>query len=863
MAVDDLALTAVHCRARGRIGRLPAVALATVLLVAAVALAQPEPPKPPVKTPSATEKSDPASKARTDAEGSSLPDGAVARLGSARFRYFAFAGNTRPVTFSPDGKLLAITSRGVFLFEVATGRLLHQLQQPDGYWPQVVRFLADGKRIAVGTNSSRSGTRLAFFTLTDGKPAASPDFTGQRATDVIDVTADGSRALLLELGKQVYLWDLKAGRELWAFEHAPYQQVLPITPDGKWFAVTSALKADLRDADTGKVAARFPDPGRRFDVRRGAGLSPDGRITAEAGTADPAVAVLTARGPAAGVRTLPAEKGAGRCVFSPDSRYLVGAGRFGTQVWDLTAADDKGPVARLPAATTAGFSPDGKTLALAGEGFVALASVGDWKVLPQSADPPASVHRVRVTDDGRSVFGYTQQGWVRWPVGGGAANRPFASDARATQWEAEYALPALSADGRVSAELVSLGAGKDYRRALAVADAGGGQPRLVFGGVYRMPYLSPDGRLVASPAPEGVRVWDAKTGELLLERKYPPGDQVEAALPAPDGRGLARTVVSTRAGAGSDHVPQYTAVTVTDHTTGRTGRLNPVPWFIYDGTPFSWDGTRMISRGRFDAVSAKDTVAVWDARSGRRLAAWTGDYGRRDAMGLSADNRSFLVGDWVGRLTLVEVATGGERARFIHRGNISSAAFFPDGRKAVSSTADGPVYVWDLFGDPGKWDASKADAVWTDLASPDAKAAFGAIRKLRANPAEAITFLRDRVKLPAKPSEEMVAGLLRRLDGAAFADRERAHKELSAIAELVRPRLETARKTASEETRRRLDQVLKLTEEFTPEQLRQVRSCEVLEGIGTPEAIKLLRSWAAGPEGARLTTDAKESLARR
>jgi hypothetical protein len=359
-----------------------------------------------------------------------------------------------------------------------------------------------------------------------------------------------------------------------------------------------------------------------------------------------------------------------------------------------------------------------------------------------------------------------------------------------------------------------------------------------------------------------VRVWDARTGEALFQRKYPPGDWVAAALPTPDGRGLARTVVATRAGAGSDHVPQYKAVTVTDQTTGRTVRLNPVPWFLYDGTPFSRDGARLLSRGRFDAVSAKDTVAVWDARTGRRLAAWTGDDGPRDAMALSADNRTFLVGDRWGRLTLVEVATGAERARFQHRGIVSSAAFFPDGTKAVSSTPDGPVYVWDLLGEPGKWDAAKADAVWADLASPDAKAGFAAVRKLRANPAAAIPFLRERVKPPTQPAEDVVAGLLKRLDGPRFADPEKAQKELGEVAELVRPRLEAARKTASEEAGRRLDEVLKSTEGPTPERLRAVRACEVLEGTATPEAVRVLRAWAGGPVRAILTQEAKESLAR-
>ena len=55
-------------------------------------------------------------------------------------------------------------------------------------------------------------------------------------------------------------------------------------------------------------------------------------------------------------------------------------------------------------------SPDGKTMALAGDGFVALYSVGDWKALPRSADPPSPVYLVRVTDDGKRVSVRRQAG---------------------------------------------------------------------------------------------------------------------------------------------------------------------------------------------------------------------------------------------------------------------------------------------------------------------------------------------------------------------------------------------------------------------------------------------------------------------
>ena len=36
----------------------------------------------------------------------------------------------------------------------------------------------------------------------------------------------------------------------------------------------------------------------------------------------------------------------------------------------------------------------------------------------------------------------------------------------------------------------------------------------------------------------------------------------------------------------------------------------------------------------------------------------------------------------------------------------------------------------------------------------------------------------------------------------------------------------------------------------------------MLEGIHTPDAVRLLRDWAAGPAGVRITLEAKESLER-
>jgi WD40 repeat protein len=832
-------------------GSLPArlAAVSTMLLLAAASFGQ----------------SIPAPKVRTDVDGVSLPEGAIARLGSARFR---FDGHPAcPVAFSGDGKLVAVAAhRSVSVFETDTGRQRHRFPMLDEHYPQVVRFLDDGKRIAVGSAGGKTG-ELTIYDLADGKQVVTSKLPGNNQIHIGDITPDGFRVLAVDWFAKVYLWDVKAERELWTFNHAEAKVPQPLTADGKYFVMAGREKAELRDAQTGKLVGTFPDPGPRFQNRYYPGMSPEGRIALGAEKGD-AVVVLSAQG-SERVRTLPTDLRPEQFFFSPDSRYLVAPSVAGTQVWDLSAPDDKGPVVRLVGAIRGGFTPDGKTHALADVGSITLFSVGDWKRLPQSADLASPVSRVRFLPDGKRVIGYTRKGWVAWPAAGGPATR-LSDDS--TVHPQVYA--AVSADGRTACDVVHEPA-KDQssyvfagKNTLRVTDLATGKDRRIPDSqMVNSIQLSPDGRHISTlTRADGFVVWDARTGDLCYRHKRTTDGSVLGAAPAPDGKGLARSVFGAyRPNPQADLLaPVYSDVTVTDHITGREWKMDPIPWSVYvGGAWFSSDGSKVVLQGRFSSDWKKDSVSVWDMRTGRRLVNWERQSGRLDSDSLSRDSRSLLTGTMKGQLALIEVATGGPRASFQHFGEVLSSAFHHDGTKAVSSSPDGPIYIWDLIGDPGRWDASKADAVWADLASPDAKIAFAAIRKLRANPTDAIAFLTDRVKLPAPPTEDQIAGLLKRLDGAAFAERERAQKELTKVAELIRPRLEKARKSASEESGRRLDQVLKATEELTSERLRHVRACEVIEGIGSPEAVKVLRDWATGQEGARLTIEAKESLARR
>src|SRR5690242_14154116 len=87
-------------------------------------------------------------KAHVDLYGDPLPPGAIARLGTGRFRQ---DGHVRGVAFSPDGKLLAAYSADrskVILWDRATGHKRREIVLGGrGYFWAQLRFSPDGKRL--------------------------------------------------------------------------------------------------------------------------------------------------------------------------------------------------------------------------------------------------------------------------------------------------------------------------------------------------------------------------------------------------------------------------------------------------------------------------------------------------------------------------------------------------------------------------------------------------------------------------------------------------------------------------------------------------------------------------------------------
>jgi RNA polymerase sigma factor (sigma-70 family) len=769
-----------------------ASAIAAALVVAAVALGQAESPKQtPKSTGIGAMQDHPAPpKANSQEDGGPLPRGALVRLGSTRFRHPGIASSE--VAFSPDGRQLAAgDDSGVLVFDTQTGKRLHHFPSPPGHRPRVVRFIAEGKQLAIGSGNWSRAAEVTLFDLNIGKKVGASEFTGNSQILIIDITDDGKRALVENRFAKVYLWDMATAQQIWEFDHPEASFTLPFTADGKAFVLARSKTAELYDALTGKPVAVFPAPGPKF-------------------------------------------------------RSLYNAA--GMSAW-------------------AGFTKAGKVLALDDVGYMTLWRVGEWTLLPQSADPASQVYRVHFSQDGKEVIGYTQGGWVRWPLAGGPATQ--ISDASHIFHEG---MAQVSADGRVGVDVLhepAPGRGKGTY-AVRITDFATAKTRRieVDQPVWDPFALSSDGRFVSAVLNVGTDfvVWDTATGkESLRQKRTSKGRFLNGAQLAKDGKSIARSVTGVwqETRAPSPLGALYQAIYVTDHGAAREFKLEPMPRSVYSaGVQFSDDGTKVIVEGHFDQQWEKDTVVALDVGSGRRLATWSRPGGRVAAIRLAPDGRSMTLGDATGKLAIVEIASGQERASFRHGGVILSAAFDGDGSKVVASSPEAPIYVWDLLANAPRWVAGKADALWSDLASGDATIAFEAMRTLRANPVEGVALLKDRVKIPIVPPEAKVTEWLKQLDSPIFAQREQATKELTKVADLIQARLEGARKHAQLETIRRLDLILASINDPTPAHIQLVRACEVMEGIGGAQAWQVLKGWAEGLAGSRLASEAGNSAAR-
>lgn len=184
---------------------------------------------------------------------------------------------------------------------------------------------------------------------------------------------------------------------------------------------------------------------------------------------------------------------------------------------------------------------------------------------------------------------------------------------------------------------------------------------------------------------------------------------------------------------------------------------------------------------------------------------------------------------------------------------------------------DSTVLLWELPGcfhqrkfPQGELSPKELETSWAALGDEDAARAYQAIWRLTSAPRRTTTFLQERLR-PIVIDEQRLQRMIADLDHDQFAVRERASKELDVLEHAAEIALRQVLKNRPcLEVQRRTERILKgLHGPVTSsERLRALRAVEVLEHIGDSAAQHLLEILAKGAPEARLTEEAKASLAR-
>ncbi len=881
--------------------------------------------------------------AKTDAHGDPLPAGARARLGTLRWRHsanvsfvaFALDGKAvvtasqdgtlrlwdratgkelrrfqgpppgqnppammpRPglgpirgaaaVALSSDGKVLAAAypGQGIYLWDVATGKELHQIKTPEAGRAGLL-FTPDGKMLVARTVTqvihlldTRTGKELRQPNPKKQQDAKVALFvTGGRGGPGMALSADGKTLATAEttydnnmVESFVRLTDLATGKEHWRVEAARAQAGLAFSPNGKILACAAFNGIVLREAATGREL-------RQLTGNRGTlflAFAPDGKTLAVKGR-DQVIHLFeidtgkelrkfsagATAGNAGFVLIVPGITSATpqEFTFSPDGKALLVAAGQTLRLWDVGTGKEQ-PLAGGHGGTVSALavSPDGKALVSGSSDQIIRRWDGvTGKELGQIAAPPET-HNAAFAPDGRTAA---------LAVGGTIRLVEVATGKERHQLkghETGTTALAFSANGQVLASrgtadlrLHDVVKGTELRHITLPVDRamgiGGGFGGMVVAGGSALA-LSPDGRTVAaymSGTPQGIRIvnqpqsapavaadtlrlWDVASGKEIRKITLPQPGTVSIAY-SPDGRVIAvenadQTISLWEVASGKERarLGQPIARQPGPMMGGGFGGFGggrgvAPPMFNAPTVAFSPDGTLLAAKG------AGHAVAVWDVLTGKEVGQFKG-----------------------------------------HDGALSAVAFSADGKTLATGSRDTTVLVWELAAlkRAPRLAAALAPkevaALWGDLVGEDAGKAYHGILRLAAAPKQAVPFLGERLK-PAVPVDaKTLQGFLADLDSKNFKTRDRATKELLKLGGLAVPALQKllAAKPALE-TQRRVEALLDrlVAGNLTAEQLRLMRAVEVLERAGTAEARQVLQALAQGAPGALPTQQAQAALAR-
>jgi WD40 repeat protein len=498
---------------------------------------------------------------RTDLYGDLLPEGAVARMGSARLRHagmsdYVFlpggqtvltagsdgvlrswdmatgrqvravrlqgtAGPGRCVTLSPDGKTLVAEDKGLLVFwEVDSGKEIKTLPAPRGELGYLY-FAPDGKTLAVG----RSDWHVSFWDWETGKERDFPLPFHPRP--VVQFSMDSTFHGTFSPGGKWFVAGASANEPLGVFERSTGREVhrldchartSVVSPDSKRLAVSSSQNdkggreavVRLFDLESGKEVAQFPfgTEDRYYSLA----FSPDGKTLA-CGFSDHSCVLDLATG-----RVLYRLTGSRpvAMAFAPDGKTLVASTGHRLRCWDAATGQERderpGDFGYDPALAV---SPDGRLLA-SGDWMAQVVSLWDaaggrlLRRLPLKGQG-RYVRNLAFSADGQTVVASQGMGFLQfWDVATGQERRTVQlRDPAAPNNDSAYFYQLhVSPDGRHVSTLERVfGQGRSTRLALWETATGKPVGRQLFPGSYGTPPGRPTARRRPCPWTTVWRWW--------------------------------------------------------------------------------------------------------------------------------------------------------------------------------------------------------------------------------------------------------------------------------------------------------------------------------------------------------------------
>jgi WD40 repeat protein len=677
--------------------------------------------------------------------------------------YTGFPSPIRSLAFSPDGTMVAgISYNGAFLWNSADGRLLRTLYPRGSDDPCGVDFSPDGKILAgargdrltlwsvpdgqvIRTLSTEVSIMMAAGVenylidvefLPDGKTLMTNDGTiwdlqtgkilrvlEDFASVTLSVSFDGSKA-----AGDTGVWDISTGELLWSYPTDYLDRInsTVFSPTRDLLAISANTGVVLLDAASGQYQKAL---GLFFDVSDTA-FSSDGkwiigwdgsrflvwdadslwlRESFSGGPCKPGCAHIASPTGQEYAFASPVRHDE---IRSPDQTLVMTFARqYESIILRETASGQ--PVAALPPASGAAFSPDGRILATAGGGIllwdVAALRSGELPLppdiptstpptptvdIPQPTVPPLPSRKL--TPGAGAIFGlaYSPEP-SRLTVATAEGVYIVRGDVIQEKWRWEYTKwsdrVAVSPDGTFIAtdfELWGVTASRVIRTFSGSASEG----------FMVSPAFSTDGKLLASATEKGIAVWSTATGGLLHREEWDPDIFIDDLAFSPDSKKLA-------IGAGTRLYIwdlEQDAIRGPESTNCR-GDTTFDQAFSPDG------GMLLIACGSSDYplgflsfwdMSLQRLDSYWDETASFRRLAFSPN-GRLTAMGFY-DGRIRLRGSGVD----VVLPAHGESRDGIPFGpngavpgsehEVTALAFSTDGRTLASGSLDGSLILTDL-----------------------------------------------------------------------------------------------------------------------------------------------------------------------